>query len=215
MQLIYVAGPYRPGNGRTVAENIDEARVLAVECWYKGYAAICPHLNTAHMEDTLTDVPIETWLDGTMEMLRRCDAILMTHNWQESEGAKAEHDYAIAAGIPVYYWASDLPAPAPFPCEIQRQSFLAELMKVYRLHISKNGDYSAANILGTGEIGLVTRLWDKIARLMNLSGFRVTVTESTYDKPKDPKHESIEDTLRDAAAYALIGLVLRQGKWGR
>ena len=62
----------------------------------------------------------------------------------------------------------------------------------------------------------VVRLWDKVARLMNLSGFRITVVESEYspgDRP--PAHESVEDTLLDAANYSIIALLFRRGQWGR
>lgn len=32
--------------------------------------------------------------------------------------------------------------------------------------------------------------------------------------PKEPKNESIEDSLLDAANYSVIGLLLRRGQWG-
>jgi hypothetical protein len=69
--------------------------------------------------------------------------------------------------------------------------------------------------MGTGEIGLVTRLWDKMARLLNLTGFVVEISEAEYVKPKTPKNESIDDTLCDMAVYAIIGQLLRKGVWGK
>jgi len=105
--------------------------------------------------------------------------------------------------------------PTEIKCPEQTRAFSDILQKMYQTHLDKNFDYSPANILATGEIGLVTRLWDKVARLMNLTGFRFSVTCDGFDAPKQPKHESIDDTLMDAAVYSIIGLLLRQGKWGK
>ena len=98
---------------------------------------------------------------------------------------------------------------------VQAQAFREILDRMYRTHLDKNADYSPANILGTGWVGLVTRLWDKMARMMNLAGFRLEVINSVYECPLEPKNESVDDTLMDMAVYAIIGLLLRAGKWGR
>ena len=46
-----------------------------------------------------------------------------------------------------------------------------------------------------GMISVIVRLRDKIARLQNL-----------YNNEDDPNYESIEDTFRDIAGYALLSL---------
>lgn len=46
-------------------------------------------------------------------------------------------------------------------------------------------------------------------------GFRIEVTKAKFEAPRDPKNESIEDTLLDTAVYGVIGLLLRRGLWGR
>jgi hypothetical protein len=38
-----------------------------------------------------------------MEILSRCDFVIMTPDWEKSEGARKERDKAIALGIPVFY----------------------------------------------------------------------------------------------------------------
>lgn len=107
------------------------------------------------------------------------------------------------------------PHPTEVKRPIQTQAFQEILNRMYRVHLDKNADYSPANILGTGWIGLVTRLWDKMARMMNLAGFRIEIASSEYEAPQAPRNESIDDTLMDMAVYAIIGLLLRQGKWGK
>ena len=107
MTLVYVAGPYRAKstehgqpNQWEQWENIRRAATLALEVWKMGASCICPHLNTAFFEGAAQD---SVWLDGDLEQLRRCDAVLMTPDWQRSVGATVEHDLAGQIGIPVFY----------------------------------------------------------------------------------------------------------------
>ncbi|MEM9944721.1 MAG: DUF4406 domain-containing protein [Cyanobacteria bacterium P01_D01_bin.36] len=214
--LVYVAGPYRAKNGRSVQDNIDAAEQVAIALWDAGHYALCPHLNTAHFEEKIDSVSNSMFLAGTLEMLRRCDAIVMVKNWGESEGALTELNHAKSVGMPIYH-APELPPPSLTEkrCPGQCKAFIDTVMSMYRLHLSKNADYSPMNVLGAGEIGLATRLWDKIARLMNLYGFNIEIASSSHEPPRSPKHESIDDTLIDAAVYSVIGILLRQGKWGK
>lgn len=99
MTLLYLSGPYRAPTINGIYENIQRARVLAVELWKAGYAVLCPHLNTAFMDG---DVPIEAIPDGDYEMVRRCDAVVMLPGWQTSVGATQERLIAIGNGTPVY-----------------------------------------------------------------------------------------------------------------
>jgi hypothetical protein len=69
-----------------------------------GAAALCPHTNTRFFDKTATD---KAYLDGTMEMLRRCDAVVMCANFQASQGALAERAEAERLGLPVFYNPAD------------------------------------------------------------------------------------------------------------
>lgn len=101
MKLLYVAGPYRSPLGVWgVKQNIERAAMVARQLWLAGYAVICPHLNTAFMDGTDTD---NIFLAGDIEILRRCDGIVMAGGWQDSKGACAEREFALGAGIPVFY----------------------------------------------------------------------------------------------------------------
>ena len=99
-------------------------------------------------------------------------------------------------------------------CPNQAAGFREIIEKMYQVHLDKNADYSPANVLGVGEIGLVVRLWDKMTRLMNLLGFRINVEFVGYVGEKDAKNESIEDTYLDMSVYSIIALLYRSGKWG-
>jgi len=104
VKLVYVAGPFRarpdPSNQWEQWENIRRAATLALEVWRSGASCICPHMNTAFFEGA---AEARVWLDGDLEQLKRCDAVIMTPDWERSIGAKAEHATAIERGIPVFY----------------------------------------------------------------------------------------------------------------
>ena len=76
---------------------------------------------------------------------------------------------------------------------------LAELL------LSKHKDYGPTNISrapGGALNGLRVRIHDKIARINNL-----------IDSGKNPEHESLEDSFKDLANYAIISLMVTRGKW--
>ena len=84
------------------------------------------------------------------------------------------------------------------------------------LFCKKQLDYGPSNIgLGKSEIektsdirlssmGLGIRMQDKISRFLNLSM-----------NEKEPNNESLDDTLIDIANYAIMGLIVRNKKWGK
>ena len=73
------------------------------------------------------------------------------------------------------------------------------------LLISKHHDYGPKNISqspGGPLNGLRVRMWDKLARINNL-----------VESGATPENESLEDSFKDMANYAIIGLLVLQGKW--
>lgn len=76
---------------------------------------------------------------------------------------------------------------------------LAELL------LKKHHDYGPRNISDSpgGPInGLRVRMHDKLARINNL-----------IDNNRHPENESLEDSFKDMANYAIIGLLVMRGKW--
>lgn len=75
------------------------------------------------------------------------------------------------------------------------------------LLISKHHDYGPKNISmapGGPLNGLRVRMWDKMARINNL------LDSNRHDTPA---HESLEDSFRDLANYAIISILVLKGKW--
>ena len=102
MKVAFISGPYRAATKEGISANIEAAREVAVKYWRKGYAVFAPHLNTAHFDGLCPD---EVWLKGDLEILRRCDVVVMMEEWWKSEGAKAEHALALELGKEIIYEA--------------------------------------------------------------------------------------------------------------
>jgi hypothetical protein len=95
------------------------------------------------------------------------------------------------------------------PIEEIRPPLIVDAMETARkavdLLIKKHDDYGPTNISdapGGPLNGLSVRLHDKVARLNHL-----------LSNGKQPKNEAIEDTFIDILNYALIALLVIDGKW--
>ena len=99
MKVVYVAGKYRDSKGEYyVMQNIREAEKIALFIWAHGGVAVCPLMNTRFFGGVLPD---ETWLNGALELVRRCNALYRMENAHMSEGAKTEIRLAKTLGMPV------------------------------------------------------------------------------------------------------------------
>ena len=92
-----------------------------------------------------------------------------------------------------------------------RSPFERNVDKTFRelekLLLSKHRDYGPRNISdapGGAVNGLRVRMHDKLARINNL-----------VDTNKNPEHESLEDSFKDMANYAIIGLLVLRDKWNK
>lgn len=105
MPVVYIAGPYRGPDNWTIECNIRRAETLSLDVWRAGAAAICPHANTRYFQYAAPD---DVWLRGDLAILAKCDAILMTPDWQKSSGAREEWLFAQHRGIPAFYTLTQL-----------------------------------------------------------------------------------------------------------
>lgn len=97
--VVYCAGPYRHATAFGRMQNIARAHALGLEVWKVGAVAMVPHSNTANYDGELPD---EAYLDGDLAILERCDAVMLTPDWQRSSGARAEVEFAKALGLPIF-----------------------------------------------------------------------------------------------------------------
>jgi hypothetical protein len=134
--LLYISGQYNAPTFEGISKNIMEARKVAVNLWEQGFSVLCPHMNTAHFEVDTQKVTHEDWLQGDLEMLLRCDAIIMLPDWEESAGAKIELNCAEQYKIPVYYWP-DHPEISWFEQNKPKviHQAMGTMMKMYRAYV--------------------------------------------------------------------------------
>jgi hypothetical protein len=105
MIVVFIAGPFRGADAWTVEQNVRVAEVAAYQVANLGAMPLCPHTNTRFFDGTLTD---EFWLEGTLELMRRCDVVLMVGGWRESSGALGEREEAKRLGLHVAYSIDEL-----------------------------------------------------------------------------------------------------------
>lgn len=77
--------------------------------------------------------------------------------------------------------------------------------ELYDLLLTKHHDYGPKNIAlspGGPLNGLRVRMWDKLARINHLTA-----------NPDGAQHEPLEDSFKDLANYAIIGMMVLRGKW--
>jgi hypothetical protein len=107
--LIYIAGPLGAPTPLAVRRNIEAARDLGLKVAEAGAYPVIPHCNTGEFYghalhgSALHDEQV-LWTPGALELLRRCDGIVCTPNWETSTGARAEVDWAMTADMPVHIY---------------------------------------------------------------------------------------------------------------
>jgi nucleoside 2-deoxyribosyltransferase len=104
--LVYIAGPYRSPDPWRVELNIRAAEELGYRVAQLGAYPVIPHSNTRGY--FASAAPDELWLTGTLELMRRCDAVILVEDWENSSGSRAERAEAFGLQKPVFLSTFDL-----------------------------------------------------------------------------------------------------------
>ncbi len=107
MPLVYIAGPYTAATPWEVEQNIRRAEALILPVAEAGGSPVCPHTNTRFHNGTMS---YEFWIQATLALMLRCDAVLLAPGWPDSKGALGEIEAAHRHGIPVVYSITELAA---------------------------------------------------------------------------------------------------------
>ena len=99
MKVIYIAGPYRAGNAWDRETNIRLAESAGLYVASRGGVPLIPHSMTRYFDGTLTDL---FWLEATLELLKRFDAMFLVGEWEKSTGTLGEKRWCEANNIPVF-----------------------------------------------------------------------------------------------------------------
>lgn len=106
MRVVYVAGPFRAPDGWEVACNVFRAEDAGREVARLGAMPLIPHSIGARMAGTETEL---YWIEGTLELMRRADAVLVLPDWERSVGTVGEVRAATNLGMPVFLPTADKP----------------------------------------------------------------------------------------------------------
>jgi hypothetical protein len=100
MKVVYIAGPFTASTHWQIELNVRHAESWALFVATCGAMPLCPHTNTRFFHGLLTP---EFWYEGTIELLKRADAVLMVQGWELSVGCRRERDEALKTDKPVFY----------------------------------------------------------------------------------------------------------------
>lgn len=103
--LVYIAGPFNAEDGLAIERNVRRAEDLAYEVAALGAMPACPHTNLRYPSRRLA----KFLYPATLELMRRCDAVIFVHGWEFSTGALGEHAEAKRLGMPLFF---DVPESA-------------------------------------------------------------------------------------------------------
>lgn len=100
MKVVYIAAPYRADTISQIVKNIEMAKDSAIQVWVLGHVALCPHMNSALLDGV---VPDNTFLEGSLELMKRSDIVYCPDHVRPSEGVKQELHVAKQLEMPVYF----------------------------------------------------------------------------------------------------------------
>ena len=101
---VYISGLYTNGDTQ---HNIEVARQAMWELMRLKHVPFCPHTMTAGGEHA-EGLTYDDLLRIDLEWLGQCEVILMLDGWEESKGAKIEHEWAKYLGLKIFYDIADM-----------------------------------------------------------------------------------------------------------
>lgn len=108
MVLLYIAGPYSAPTQEGIEENVKAAQKLGAELMtaFPGKVlAVVPHSIGKGLEDR---GDYKFWCAATLELMKRCDGVVLRHNWHNSPGALGEVDAALRLRMPIVVESENL-----------------------------------------------------------------------------------------------------------
>lgn len=88
----------------------------------------------------------------------------------------------------------------------QTKRFEEILMLMNKTYLSKNKDYSSANISIAGDVGVLIRVWDKFCRLCNLYNVPFPVVDAKISGMIKEIESSEDQISKDKVVYLLNSL---------
>ena len=103
MKLLYICSPYRATDAETLQRNVEYAKALTRTIFLRGDCPVTPHLYMTQCLDESIEEEREIGLGAGMNILRRCDGIVVGMKYGISEGMAAEIQCAKDGGMMIEY----------------------------------------------------------------------------------------------------------------
>lgn len=104
---VYIAGKYSADSNLDVEQNILDAKRIAVALAARQVRFFCPHTHSAFF-DNYVNASWDYYMDMYVTAMKKlCNCVIMVHNWENSRGAREEHEIATSLGFPVFYSVTD------------------------------------------------------------------------------------------------------------
>ncbi len=134
LHMIYIAGAYTATTRVGIMANVQRARVVAARVVAHGAFPVTPHFLGDGIEDAGTP---QFWCDGTLALMRRCDAVMVVPESGESKGTTQEIREAMRRGQPVFHSEAALArwlasAADPADALVHGQGHVATIAKMLR-----------------------------------------------------------------------------------
>jgi hypothetical protein len=100
MNLVYIAGKYRGDTPWDVEQNIRNAESWALKVAQTGNIPICTQAMYRFFDKQMED---KFWIAATLEIMKRCDIVLLIPGWEVSVGARDERVFAEDEGMTIVY----------------------------------------------------------------------------------------------------------------
>ena len=94
----FIAGPYH----RDQSRNIDAAQRIAQAIARGGNYPYRPHLSENALNLPGHNRQFASWRQYALDMMARCDCVVMCNGWQQYPDCQEQHEVASKAGMPVY-----------------------------------------------------------------------------------------------------------------
>lgn len=104
-RVVYVAGPFRASRAWLIEQNVRRAESQVRRLLELGFAPVCMHTTGRFLFGEVSETKM---LDASLELVRRCDAVLLLEGYEQSAGAVSELNAAIDADVPTFHTLAEL-----------------------------------------------------------------------------------------------------------
>lgn len=103
-----VGGPFSADTPEGCEKNIVATEMLGIKVAELGAAPIVPNSIGRSVMQVMASTYAgsatwKDWIEVTLSILSRSDALIVTPDWETSQGVRREVEAALSTGIPVFY----------------------------------------------------------------------------------------------------------------